>query len=491
MAGWNGSGVFSRTYNWVQDQLNGILIRADRHDANDTDFVNGINNCLTKDGQNAPTANLPMGTFKHLNVGKAALYNQYVTAEQLLENELTYYTTSGTDTYTITPSPSVTAYTAGLGLKIKIGTTNTGAATLNVNGLGAKTIKTSAGAAVTAGTLLAGSIVDMTYDGTDFIIGGAINKIAAFTSGTIDNTTIGATTPAAGTFSGLNVSSTSPIYQITDTNAGANATITKIYTSSAGRLEMATFTDADASNTIFYQAVRSGANITDINHTVNSGSHNFLGGAIVGVPSFPSAESLTVASGVITVTSGKNVATILGEGGAADSLDTISGGVARGIYRFSAGSSSQDITFKHGTGNILLSGNQDWTTLTTSDSILFYFDGSNYRELSKFYSGAASPLVRGFIRFNGSGTPAITSQYNVTSITDNNTGDYTLNHTNAMPSANYCVTGIAKAASASVTANVSIDSANAPTTTACRIGVHNDAGTKVDATDIHITFIGG
>lgn len=200
MAGWNGAGVFSRTYNWVQDQINGILIRADRHDANDTDFVNGINNCLTKDGQNSPTANLPMGSFKHTNVAKATALDQYATAEQIIDNELTYYTTSGTDTYTIAPSPAITAYAAGTGFRIKIGTTNTGASTLNVNALGAKTIKTPAGAALTAGALLSGSIVDVTYDGTDFIINGDISKVASITSGTINGATVGVTTPAAGNF---------------------------------------------------------------------------------------------------------------------------------------------------------------------------------------------------------------------------------------------------------------------------------------------------
>jgi hypothetical protein len=41
------------------------------------------------------------------------------------------------------------------------------------------------------------------------------------------------------------------------------------------------------------------------------------------------------------------------------------------------------------------------------------------------------------VNFNGTGTVAIRESGNVTSITDNGTGDYTVNFTNAMPDANY------------------------------------------------------
>ena len=48
-------------------------------------------------------------------------------------------------------------------------------------------------------------------------------------------------------------------------------------------------------------------------------------------------------------------------------------------------------------------------------------------------------VCRAFVRFNGTGTPAILSSGNVSSITDNGTGDYTVNFTTAMPDANYMV----------------------------------------------------
>ena len=57
-------------------------------------------------------------------------------------------------------------------------------------------------------------------------------------------------------------------------------------------------------------------------------------------------------------------------------------------------------------------------------------------------SGTA-PLyfARAWVRFNGTGTVAINGSGNVSSITDNATGDYTVNFTTAMPDANYSVAG--------------------------------------------------
>jgi hypothetical protein len=45
--------------------------------------------------------------------------------------------------------------------------------------------------------------------------------------------------------------------------------------------------------------------------------------------------------------------------------------------------------------------------------------------------------ARAWVNFDGTGTPAIRSSGNVTSITDNGTGDYTINFTTAMTDANY------------------------------------------------------
>jgi hypothetical protein len=54
-------------------------------------------------------------------------------------------------------------------------------------------------------------------------------------------------------------------------------------------------------------------------------------------------------------------------------------------------------------------------------------------------SGAAPIYAcRAWVNFNGTGTVAIRASGNVSSITDNGTGDYTVNFTTAMPDTNFC-----------------------------------------------------
>ena len=74
-------------------------------------------------------------------------------------------------------------------------------------------------------------------------------------------------------------------------------------------------------------------------------------------------------------------------------------------------------------------------------------------------------LCRAFVNFNGTGTVAIRASFNVSSITDNGTGDYTVNFTNAMPDANFAVTANGGAA----TTNTTVSIGTSPTTSVCRV----------------------
>lgn len=68
-------------------------------------------------------------------------------------------------------------------------------------------------------------------------------------------------------------------------------------------------------------------------------------------------------------------------------------------------------------------------------------NSANFKINSGFGSLATAYGCRAWVNFNGQGTVAIRSSGNVSSITDNGTGDYTINFTNAMPDANYAVVG--------------------------------------------------
>jgi hypothetical protein len=59
---------------------------------------------------------------------------------------------------------------------------------------------------------------------------------------------------------------------------------------------------------------------------------------------------------------------------------------------------------------------------------------------AKMGSAEQSGLCKAFVNFNGTSTVAIRASYNVSSITDNGTGDYTVNFTSAMVDANYSAT---------------------------------------------------
>ena len=52
-------------------------------------------------------------------------------------------------------------------------------------------------------------------------------------------------------------------------------------------------------------------------------------------------------------------------------------------------------------------------------------------------------LIKVWINFQGSGTAAIRDSFNISSLTDNGTGDYTLNFSNAFSNDDYCLAGTA------------------------------------------------
>ena len=72
------------------------------------------------------------------------------------------------------------SYVAGLELTVKVAAANTGATTINVNGLGAKAIQHTDGAALAEGDLVAGQLVKLIYSGSAFrLIGASETGIAA------------------------------------------------------------------------------------------------------------------------------------------------------------------------------------------------------------------------------------------------------------------------------------------------------------------------
>lgn len=74
--------------------------------------------------------------------------------------------------YTVTLNPAMASYVEGVAVAVKINVSNTGASTININGLGAKSIRDAKGNTLTAGKLLANSIYTLRYNGSNFILQG-------------------------------------------------------------------------------------------------------------------------------------------------------------------------------------------------------------------------------------------------------------------------------------------------------------------------------
>ena len=132
-------------------------------------------------------------------------------------------TSAGTDTITLTYSVAPTAYVQGDTYCFKAGGTNTGAATVNVNSLGAKSIKKGAagGTALAAGDITSGGVACLQYDGTNMVMvspawassGGTVTSVACGTGlsgGTITTTgTCSITAPVSIALGGTNATSAS------------------------------------------------------------------------------------------------------------------------------------------------------------------------------------------------------------------------------------------------------------------------------------------
>lgn len=116
-----------------------------------------------------------------------------------INNAFSYAASSGTNTITASLAYAPTAYTAGMSVIIKPANTISGAATINLNSLGAKNIKKDDGSgtlvSVASGDIKANIPVGLIYDGTQFVLqsggGGTDGNVQVFTSS-------GTYTPTAG-----------------------------------------------------------------------------------------------------------------------------------------------------------------------------------------------------------------------------------------------------------------------------------------------------
>jgi hypothetical protein len=164
---YNGSGVF--TINTAgQPVITGTTISSTTFNNLTADLATGLTTALTKDGQSTPTANIGMGAFKITNLAAGTVASDAARLDQVQGGAATFITVAGTDTLTGTTTPALAAYATGNQFSFLVANTNTGAVTLNVDGIGAKAITRTGTTALVAGDMVAGQAVEIIYDGTRF-----------------------------------------------------------------------------------------------------------------------------------------------------------------------------------------------------------------------------------------------------------------------------------------------------------------------------------
>lgn len=218
--------------------------------ANNTlnDIGSALTASLAYDGQTIPVANLPMGAYAHTNVGNATVRTMYAAAGQVQDGTFQYLTSvSGTNTITATAALSMSAYVAGQTFKFIAAATNTGAVTLNINGIGAKAITKNGTTALVAGDILINSVIEVMYDGTQFQISSVANTsfVSSFTAGTTGLTPSTATTGAVTLAGTLNVANGGTgVTTSTGTGAGVHAVSPVLTTPDLGTPSAAVLTNA-------------------------------------------------------------------------------------------------------------------------------------------------------------------------------------------------------------------------------------------------------
>jgi hypothetical protein len=315
-----------------------------------------------------------------------------------------FYTDTGVaDAYVATPigtNPAPPAYVDGMAVEFIIGNTNTGASTINVNGLGVVNITATAA----AGTLTAGNFIKLRHNiGSgefDIIVNGVFdsskflrNDQSGVLTGNLDVT---------GNFSSLGIddNATGERMQIED-----------------GSLVLGTST---------------------INYTIRKAGD----------------EDELFLSGGDSSFSGAN---IILRGGSHATL-------------------ANDVSFRADSTN----------TLVYDDSASEWDFQANDMLTTGKVTGVNSNTA--WVNFDGTGVVAIRDDFNVSSITDNGTGDYTVNFTAALANANYSAVGSAGLSTAAAiiqtsgfaTGSVDIDSFQI-----------NTASTRIDKDSISVQVFGG
>jgi len=307
---YNGSGVF-QINTTGQPVVAGTVISSTAFNALTSDLATGLSTAITKDGQTTVTANIPMAGFKITGLGAATVGTDAVQYGQIQSNTDKLVTVSGTDTLTGSVTPALTAYAAGNLFSFVVANTNTGAVTINIDGVGSKAITRTGSTALVAGDMVAGEVVLIEYDGTRFQLLNPNSYTNLVVSGTL--TYGGVTLTNAVTGTGKMMLDTSPtVNNPTVTNyvesvvAIGTVTTTNTLSLTNGTVQTATLTASTACTFTMPTATAGKSFVMMLKQAASTGN---------GTATFTGVDFGTAGAPTITATAGKmDILTFIADG---------------------------------------------------------------------------------------------------------------------------------------------------------------------------------
>jgi hypothetical protein len=162
-------------------------------------FLSVLSFCAFSQSSDATLAALNTSSIQGKTYSSTSAYNMFSAIISAKVSRLEPLTVTGTDTYSVTANSSITSYTSGLTLMVIFTNGNTGAATINVNTIGAKAIKKSVSTALASGDIAAGQAFWLIYDGTNFqLVGGVSGGTTGVANGGTGVTSLTAYAPVFG-----------------------------------------------------------------------------------------------------------------------------------------------------------------------------------------------------------------------------------------------------------------------------------------------------
>lgn len=263
-----------------------------------------------------------------------------------------YYAAGGTaNAITVTANPALGSYAAGAGFVILAGSTNTGATTINVNGLGTKALQFQ-GNALKGGEVIANRLFMAYYDGTQFqlmtgfvhMVQDTTNKHLGIGSGVMANGTGGTSAANTGVGHGVLAALTTGVG-----NVAMGAEAGKLLTSGASSI-----------------AIGNGALDANQTGTANTAVGNDALGASTGSTNTAigaSALSAATSAGQNTAVGGSSGSSVTGD---ANTLVGWGAGVALGT----------GVNLTSGSQNTIVGGRATGAASGTSSAVMVGYEAS-------------------------------------------------------------------------------------------------------------------